>query len=512
MTQKEVKFTRRHMMEMGAGFASVLALSAPSAATLSSDHKASNNYPKVPEWLTYLGKSEVGSRHYTPEVEGKIPSALKGTLYRNGPGLFERGDTKKAHMLDGDGLVQSLKFDQSGVTYRNEFVQTPKFKREKAAGRFVNATWTTRAPGGILNNAGGHSIEAQAGVTIYPVGDKLYALDESNPIFEIDPDTLETKGSMPLGGEKAPGGIKAHTKFDPVTGEWLSMAASMGRTMTLHTISYKADGSLNYVRDFESPRQCYLHDFFITQNYFVFILHPLELQAMKFLSGTHSFTDSLIWKGDKGNLIAICPRSGGEAKFIEAPSSFMWHSLNAYEEKGKIIADFSAYAEPDHFVGEDAFMYNFMQGHMGKMDHKGKVRRYEIDIQSGTATEDIISHDNHEFAMADPRVYGNRHTFGYFASGGISDITTGISSVNYNTMEIRNFNFSTPTHVGEPVIIPKPHGQIDDCWIITQCLDSKTMRTFFAIFDTTSFTDGPLAKIWLSHHVPISFHGAWKNA
>lgn len=513
MRQKKVNFTRRQMMEMSAGVAGLLVASAPTfAAPSTPDTALSDKYPKVPEWLTYLGKSELGGRHYMPEIKGTLPQGLQGTLFRNGPGLFERGEHRKAHMLDGDGLVQSLKFAENGVIYRNEFVQTPKFIEEKAAGKLIHATWTTRAPGGILTNAGGHSIKSQAGVTIYPVGDKLYALDELNPIFEIDPDTLATKGSMQLGGQGGPSGLKAHTKFDPLTGEWLSIATSMGRTMTLNTISYKADGSLNYVHSFDSPRQCYVHDFFMTENYFIFLLHPLEMYAMKFLAGTHSFTDSFVWKGDKANIIALCPRGGGDAKFIEAASSFMWHSLNAYEEKGKVIADFSAYDEPDHFVGEDAFMYNFMQGHMGKMDHKGKVRRYVIDLTSSKAKEEIVSHDNHEFAMLDPRMYGQKHRYGYFASGGYSDLTTGISKVDYETMNIQNFTFPTPTHVGEPVIIPKPGGKIDDCWLITQCLGSKSMRTFFAVFDTADITDGPLAEIWLSHHVPISFHGAWKAA
>ncbi len=513
MTHKNIKFTRRQVIEMGAGFAGVFAASAPTFATpTSTDNKLSTKYPKVPEWLTYLGKSEVGGRNYQPQIEGKVPNGLHGSLYRNGPGLFERGNDRKAHMLDGDGLIQRLSFSEAGVRYRNEFVQTPKFLKEQTAGKLLSATWTTRAPGGILKNAGGHSIEVQAGVTVYPVGDKVYALDEGNPIFELNPETLATKGATKLGGENAPGGIKAHTKFDPVTGEWLAIGASMGRTMTLHTISYKANGQLNYIHNFASPRQCYIHDFFITESYFIFLLHPLELQVMKFLAGTHSFTDSLTWKGEKANIIALCPRAGGHAKFIEAPSSFMWHSLNAYEEKGKIIADFSSFDEPDHFVGEDAFMYNFMQGYMGKIDHKGKARRYIIDVQSGTAKEDIISDGNYEFAMADPRVYGRKHRYGYFASGGLSDLTTGISRIDYSTMDIQHFDFATPAHTGEPVIIPKPNGKVDDCWIITQCLDSKSMRTFFAIFDAAHIRDGPLAKIWLSHHVPISFHGAWKSA
>jgi carotenoid cleavage dioxygenase-like enzyme len=34
-------------------------------------------------------------------------------------------------------------------------------------------------------------------------------------------------------------------------------------------------------------------------------------------------------------------------------------------------------------------------------------------------------------------------------------------------------------------------------------------RAFVAVYDAARIPDGPLAKIWLDHHVPIAFHGAF---
>jgi carotenoid cleavage dioxygenase-like enzyme len=68
----------------------------------------SRNAPKAPRCLTLLGISERGGRDEAPVVEGNIPRELNGSLYRNGPGLFERGGLRKPHLLDGDGLVQRL--------------------------------------------------------------------------------------------------------------------------------------------------------------------------------------------------------------------------------------------------------------------------------------------------------------------------------------------------------------------------------------------------------------------
>ena len=128
---------------------------------------------KAPEWLTLLGRSEQGGRDYAPRVEGKIPAGLEGSLYRNGPGLFERGGVRKPHLLDGDGLVQRLTFQDSAVRYQNSFVRTRKFAQEEAVGRYLYPTWSLRAPGGLFANLGGGAFKSQAGVTVYPFDAKL---------------------------------------------------------------------------------------------------------------------------------------------------------------------------------------------------------------------------------------------------------------------------------------------------------------------------------------------------
>jgi len=505
--QKSVKLTRREALQGGMAFLSAAAV-AP--AVLASDAKST--FGKAPAWLALLGVSEQGGRSYVPRVEGRLPDGLSGTLFRNGPGLFERGGHRKANLLDGDGLVQRLRFGDGQVHYRNAFVRTPKFIEEEAAGELKYATWTTRAPGGMLSNLGANKIESQAGVTIYAFGDKVYAFDEMNPGFEVDPDTLETLGSKQMGRDDTHVGIKAHTKFDPQTGDWIFAGGRYGRTMELHTLIYDKAGRVKEQHVFESPRQCYFHDFFVSENYVIFLLHPLEISLMGFLGGTRSFTDSLVWNRDLANLIAVCPKAGGEPRIFEAPASFMWHSLNAFEEKGKLIMDFTGYQEPDHFVGEDAFLYNIMEGRMGRSEFPGKIRRYEADLATGRLTETILNHESHDFAMMDPRLVGLRHRVAYFSSGDFADMGRSLSRLDYETGDFRTFDFGDMVQVGEPIFAPAPGGQIDDGWLLVQCLDGKSRNTFFAILDARHLEDGPLAKIWLDHHMPISFHGAWKAA
>lgn len=504
---KTIQLTRREALAGGAAFLGAAAL-APSA--LARDGEAA--FGKAPEWMTLLATSEKGGRDYVPRVEGALPEEMSGVLYRNGPGLFDRGTDRKSLLLDGDGLLQRLAISGGEAHYRNAFVRTPKFVEEEAANRHLYPTWATRAPGGVFSNLGADKFKSQAGVTVYPFGEKLYAFDEMNPAFEINPETLETLGSEAMGRPGSETRIKAHTKFDPNTGDWIFAGAQYGRNMVLHTLIYDKVGNVKEQHTFESSRQCYFHDFFVSENYVIFLLHPLEISLFGFLGGFRSFTESLNWQGDESNIVAVCPRGGGEAQFFEAPASFMWHSLNAFEKSGQLFLDFTSYAEPDHFIGEDALLYRLMRGEMGRCKEKGLLRRYRIDLAAGTLEETILNDGNHEFAMIDLRAAMTDQQVGYFTSGDIGAIGNTVSRFDYNKGTMTSYRFGDNVHASEVIFAPKPGGAINEGWLLVQCLDGGSSTSFFAILDATHVEDGPLANVWLEHHVPISFHGAWKPA
>ncbi|MEM9495674.1 MAG: carotenoid oxygenase family protein [Pseudomonadota bacterium] len=492
--------TRRRVLQTG-----IAGALAPVAAC-SRQKKAAHHEPAG--WLALLGASEKGGRDYAPRIEGRVPAEIDGALYRNGPGLFERGGHRKEHLLDGDGLIQRLGFSGGKVRYRNEFVKTEKFKAEERVGKLIYPTWTTRAPGGAFKNVGGGEILSQAGVTVYEIDGKIFALDEGNPVYEVDPYTLETGGDRHIGGDDYEGGLKAHAKFDPVSGEWLFVGQSFGREFYNHAFIYH-DGALVKKHTFKSPRNVYFHDFLATENYIVFLLHPADFSPVGFLSGMKSVVGSLEWRPEFGNIVAVMSRETGEISYFDAPAAFMWHGLNAFEAGGDIIADFVGYDEPDHFIGEDAFFWNVMDGHMGKAETPGTLRRYVINLKANTLREEIIDGENHEFPMIDPRVATRRHRSGFMTSSGKGALETGVKRVDFETGAQDAFDFGTEVYVGEPVFAARPGGDIDDGWLLAQCLDGESKTTFFALFDSMHVSDGPVAKIWLDHPMPISFHGTW---
>jgi all-trans-8'-apo-beta-carotenal 15,15'-oxygenase len=464
----------------------------------------------APRCLVLLGVSEQGGRNETPEIEGKIPHELQGSLYRNGPGLFERGNLRKPHLFDGDGLVQRLSFTDCTAHYQNAFVRTPKFIAEEKAGTFSFATWSMRRPGGLLANLGGGSPRSQAGVTVYPFKDVLYAFDEVSPALGLDPETLQTLGEQILGDPTIEFMIKAHTKFDPLTGEWLLFGVSHGASMKLHAIIRGADGALKAHYVIASPRQVYIHDFFATREHLIFVLHPMWFSPWRLLAGQATFIESLSWKPQDGNQVMVVPRAGGTSELFEAPGAYIWHALNAYSQGNEIIADFVGYDAPDHFAPHDALFYKLMQGQIGVANAPGTLRRYRIDLAAHSLREDILDSGTHEFPMIDPRVAMQKHDVAYLSAGGHSAVNSGVKRVDYLNGKTQFFDFGSDVAAGEPVFAGRPGGDRDDGWLIVQCLDGRTERAFFALFDAGHVDAGPIARLRLPHSLPISFHGVWK--
>jgi carotenoid cleavage dioxygenase-like enzyme len=99
--------------------------------------------------------------------------------------------------------------------------------------------------------------------------------------------------------------------------------------------------------------------------------------------GRTSVSGSMSWKPAKGNFILVFVRGSNATPVqLETESSWMWHSLNAYEIGEEIIADFIGYQNPDHIIGADT---SFFRGDLKKAsDYKNnRVNAPIIIFESG---------------------------------------------------------------------------------------------------------------------------------
>ena len=87
-------------------------------------------------------------------IKGENINELNGTLFRNGPGILERGGQWVHHPFDGDGMITAIKFDNGKPLLTNKFVRTKGFLEETKINKFIyRGVFGTQKSGGILNNA-----------------------------------------------------------------------------------------------------------------------------------------------------------------------------------------------------------------------------------------------------------------------------------------------------------------------------------------------------------------------
>ncbi len=92
--------------------------------------------------------------YWIDEIEGTIPPDLNGTLWRNGPGVLDRGGVRFGHPFDGDGMICRIAFGNGRAHFRNRFVRTNGWLHEQQAGKIVyRGVFGTEKPGGVVRNA-----------------------------------------------------------------------------------------------------------------------------------------------------------------------------------------------------------------------------------------------------------------------------------------------------------------------------------------------------------------------
>jgi all-trans-8'-apo-beta-carotenal 15,15'-oxygenase len=495
-----------------------------SAATLTLDRSGFAQTPQTAflpasqRWLTRLAQGIADRIDSAPEIEGKLPRDLSGTLYRNGPGLFERNGYRKATLLDGDGMIRAFTFLDGKVRFRTRFVGTEKFTREARSARFLYPTWTTPAPS-LFENFPEIPSKSQAGITAVVKAGVLYAFDEVGKPYALDPESLDTTQPLDPGGPGAqafPKAYKAHTKTDARTGAWVLTGTSGQLRQQLHAVLIDAMGApLAHVHT-PNPRGDYFHDFFWTGRRVVFHLHPTPLSPLPMLLGLRTYVESLSWRPDLGSLLVVVDPMGAEAPVtLEVPATWMWHAANAHERDNTIIADFIGYDAPDHFFGPDAAFRAIMTGHTGVASAPGKFRRITIDLSHRTARLETVIDQHFEFPTVSPRVHGQGYRFAYAAIGDISRgwFHDGIAKIDVEAGKHEEYRFGAQAYVGEPVFVPRAGAQDEDGgWLLCEVLDGRTECSKLAIFDARSLQAGPVAAVKLANHLPFSFHGWWQPA
>lgn len=466
--------------------------------------------PRRPRFVGGLTTSLRSELRYRPQVRGRLPAHLCGTLYKNGPGLFERAGVRRRTLLDGDGMITAYRFADGRVEFLNRFVRTPKFEAEEASGRFLYNSWTTPLEDPLREEDSG-----QAGVTVWPWGDRLYAFDENNLGWELDREDLGTRGPAAFGLPEDQAALFAHGKQLGRSGEFTLFGVNYQRLQYNYLVldpSQRVTAQRSFsVTDYGPPS--YMHDWFVTPNYFVLHVMPALIDGEAMARGS-VLRDALRWQPTLPSRLLVFRRGEhGAPQIFELEPAWMWHAANAFEQAhSQLVLDWIGYDDPHHFVGAGAEWERIMLDQLRPSGAPGVLRRTVIDLRSKTCqTERFEDLEDQEFPTIAPDRAGHSYRFVYLVHDpGAGVLYQSVAKVDLSTGRSDVFDFGAGRIALEPVFAPRPGARAeDDGWLLVEVANVATGRASLLVLDARRVADGPIAGVELRHHVPMRFHGRW---
>lgn len=461
-------------------------------------------------------------------TSGTIPSELAGTLYRNGPGILERGGQWVHNHFDGDGLITALRFGSGQVHLTNRFVRTQAYEEESAAGRFLyRGAFGSKKPGGPLANVLDLRRKNLANHNVVRLGDDLLALWEGGSPHALDPDTLQTKGITLLQGALQPQeAFCSHPRFDPGhhgDRRLLSFSLKPGYNSSLKLMEFAASaerseidpGQLLYQRTDTFKGYAFLHDFAVTPNWAVFLKNNIHFTPLPYFLGQKGAAQCLESTNSVKPQFWLIPRDSGKhagepPRLIDAPPGFVLHHLNAWEDGEEVLFVDSVFYDHSPILGpgEDFRDVDF------DLRPEMRLMRNKINLVTKTVTSDCLSSGRCEFPTVNPFYEGRQERFAWIAvsqrqHGG--DPLQAIKKLNLQTGD--NVVWSAAPHgfVGEPVMVPSHQKDAEDSgWLLLLVWNGTRSATDLVILKADDLSEQ--ARVELPLALPYGLHGSWDSS
>lgn len=431
--------------------------------------------------------------------EGQLPDGLRGTLLRNGPGLFEAFGARYSHLFEGDGAIAGVRLTDRGALGAHRLVQSRERAEELRAGKALYgsvASWPRRLANGL-----GMKLKNTANTNLLSYQGRLLALMEAAHPTELDPETLDTLGPTSF-GDVLQGPFSAHPHRVAGRQATYNFGVSYGRVSSLDIYELPDSGAPRRLTSLTLAKPVMLHDFIATQNHLVFLVAPAEVQVWRALLGIGSFTDIFQWRAEHGTEVIVVPIDDPEHPIrFRTESFYQWHFAGAYEAASsplELVLDLVAY--------RDFSSFNDLE--QGAIADPGHYERVRISPSCERLSRERLWDKPCEFPRIDPRFEGREFSQAWLLTA--QDGQSGIARFDNRDGAVEEFVFPHGTQASEPVFVPRsssaPEG---DGWLLSLVYDPAADRSHLAVLDNRELCAGPVYRAFFDHHVPITFHGIW---
>ena len=463
-----------------------------------------------PSWLKAFRDLDHSYAFQRQRVEGQLPLELQGTLVRVGPVSFGVGGQRYGHWFDGDGGVLGVRLEKGEAYAAARAVETPSIQAEREAGKVLYSNYGTPAPSLWRRLFGG--VKNAANTSALAWNGRLFALVEAAQPTELSLHDLRTIGETDLGGVLGPS-FSAHPHAVGARRALYNFGVRYGAVTWLDLYELQEGGRVRQLGGLPLPGPVLVHDFIATERHLVFFLSPVRMRLMRMLLGRGSLSDNFEWRPELGTEVLVVPIDApGRARRFQVEPFHSWHFANAFEQQGRIVVDYVRY--PD--FGSNQWLAEQLKG-WASTETDGRLHRATLDVRAGTLHSEAVSDRRCEFPLVSPHHAGGRHRYVYTAGHRGRSTWRGpqdsVVKVDMDTGEEKVATFEFEHYPSEPIFVPHPNGKReDDGWLLTQTYDAPNDRTYVAVLDARTPEAGPVARVWLEHFFPFTFHGTWVPA
>jgi carotenoid cleavage dioxygenase-like enzyme len=446
-------------------------------------------------------------------ISGTIPSDLRGSLYRNGPGRLSRGSQQVGHWFDGDGAILGVHFTEQGATGVYRYVQTQGYLDEQSTDTFIYPNYGMTAAGGFWNNWL-KPIKNAANTSVLALGDRLLALWEGGKPHAVDLQDLSTVGVDQLSSltDKQP--FSAHPKVDPVTGDIFNFGIGGGANATLNLYRCTSTGKLAQQNSHTLSGLPLIHDFCLAGEYLIFLVSPVRVNLLSVMLGQKSYSDSLQWLPELGTEILIFNRH--DLALVSRGKTdpwFQWHFANGYvDQDGNIVTEFTRY---DDFA-TNQYLKEIASGYS---ETKAPGTLWSLVIEPKTAK--VISNQQilavcDEFPLVSPAKVGQNWRYTYLNAhrDGVThgaELFNAIARFDRETGEMAIADLGDNCYPSEPILVPGKDDP-EQGWLLTVVFDGNTNSSEVRIYQSDRLFEPPVCRLALPSVIPPGFHGTWKNS
>ncbi|WP_455775277.1 carotenoid oxygenase family protein, partial [Burkholderia stabilis] len=294
------------------------------------------------------------------------------------------------------------------------------------------------------------------------------------------------------------GGMTAHPKVDPVTGELMTFRADW-RAPWLRYGVVDAHGVQRVDIAVDLPAPSMMHDLAITETRSLL----LDLNVgYDFSMLKHGHRMPLRWHDDRPARIGVIPRHGGDVRWFGVEPCFVQHVVNAYDcDASCIVLDVVRYP---WFLRLDA--------RTGRFDDNpvGELWRYVIDTANGLIDEGPLADGGIELPRINESRTGRRYRYLYAVEQPNNAEMRGVMRFDHARGTTTRYAVPAGDQNSEPVFVPRPGGtDEDDGWLLVVVYRAATESSDVVILDSRAIDAGPVATVHLPRRVPAGFHGAW---